>query len=42
MERTVHVSAGGGYDVRIDRGLLARCGEAVRQTVGGAAAALKK
>ncbi len=40
MERTVHVSAGGGYDVRIDRGLLARCGEAVRQSVGGAAAAL--
>ena len=35
MERTVHVSAGGGYDVRIDRGLLARCGEARLSLPGG-------
>lgn len=40
MEQTVHVAAGGGYDVRIGRGLLACCGEVVRQAAGGAAAAL--
>lgn len=32
--RTVHVAAGKPYDVLIDRGLLAQCGEILKQTLG--------
>lgn len=35
-----HVSAGGGYDIRIERGCLAACGAAVRAVCGGSMAML--
>ena len=38
--KTVHVSAGGGYDILIRRGQLGACGEAIRQAAGGQTAAL--
>lgn len=37
---TIHVAAGGGYDIHIRRGQLADCGAAIRQTVGGQSAML--
>ncbi len=38
--KTVHVSAGGGYDILIQRGQLPDCGSCIRAAVGGATAAL--
>lgn len=38
--KTVHVSAGGGYDILIQRGQLAGCGGRIRQAAGGQTAAL--
>jgi len=38
--KTVHVSAGGGYDILIQRGQLADCGERIRSAAGGETAAL--
>ena len=38
--KTVHVSAGGGYDILIGRGQLADCGARIRAAAGGETAAL--
>lgn len=38
--RRVHTAAGGGYDVLIERGLLARCGEVLADAMGARQAAL--
>src|SRR5574344_2419186 len=36
MEQTVHITAGDGYDVTVDAGLTARCGQLLRQAhIGG-------
>ena len=38
--KTVQVSAGGGYDILIQRGQLADCGTRIRAAAGGETAAL--